>query len=274
MAELLHQQGYCVALCGRRKEEGLANAAKLDSSGDTAIFIQCDVAAYDSQSMLFKSVWNKWQRLDIVIANAGIVDRDSKYNFGLHGALVEDLPKEPDTTCTDVDLKASMFTIHLATHYMRHNPSGKGGKIIVTSSVLGIYANPTFPEYCAAKAGLNQYVRSIAPVLLLHYDITINCVLPGPIETEVMPDFATAFPPEHMTLKSNLMRCFDLYIKDTARKTGKTTEVAHDVLVERDNPTNWSGSLQESWATVYDPWFEVLHGKKSGLPSARPGPPS
>jgi NAD(P)-dependent dehydrogenase (short-subunit alcohol dehydrogenase family) len=265
-----------VALCGRREQEGLANAAKLDSSGDTAIFIRCDVASYGSQRTLFKEVWEKWQRLDVVVANAGVVDRDSKYNLkvNLVEGLKDNIPEEPDMTCTDVNLKGPIFSIHLATHYMPLNPGGKGGKVIVTSSVLGIYANPTFPEYCAAKAGINQYVKAVAPILLRNHDITINCVMPGPIETGVMPDFVNAFPPEYMTLKSDLMRCFKSYLEDTARKTGTTMEVGSPTLIERGYPSHATGPSQECWATPYEPWFAALHGEMSGLPNARPGPPT
>jgi NAD(P)-dependent dehydrogenase (short-subunit alcohol dehydrogenase family) len=148
-------------------------------------------------------------------------------------------------TCTDINLKGSIFTIDLAIHYIRRNPSSKGGQIIVTSSVLGIYPNLTFPKYCAAKAGLNQYVRSIAPVLLTRHDITINCVLPGPIKTEVMPDFATAFLTEHITLKSTLMRCFNLYIRDATKKTRETIEVGHSVFVMQNGLMRERGTPEE-----------------------------
>jgi NAD(P)-dependent dehydrogenase (short-subunit alcohol dehydrogenase family) len=97
--------------------------------------------------------------------------------------------------------------------------------------MLRIYLNLIFPKYCAAKAGLNQYVRSIAPVLLTRHDITINCVLPSLIKTEVMPDFATAFLTEHITLKLTLMRCFNLYIRDAIKKTRETIEVGYSVFV-------------------------------------------
>jgi NAD(P)-dependent dehydrogenase (short-subunit alcohol dehydrogenase family) len=92
---------------------------------------------------------------------------------------------------------------------------------------------------------LNQYVRSIAPVLLTQHHITINCVLPSPIETEVMPDFTTAFPTEHITLKSTLMQCFDLYIKDVTKKTGETIEVGHNIFIIQDGPMIERGTLEE-----------------------------
>jgi NAD(P)-dependent dehydrogenase (short-subunit alcohol dehydrogenase family) len=217
-------------------------------------------------------VWEKWKRIDVVVANAGVVDCDSKYNLGATVDMAN-IPKEPDMTCTDVSLKGPIFSIFLATHYMPHNPpESKGGKIIVTSSVLGIYANPTFPEYCAAKAGINQYVKAVAPILLHKHDIKINCVMPGPIQTGAMPDFANAFPSEHMTRNSALMRCFASFVEDTTEKTGTTIEVEHDTLVERYYPEHALGPSQEYWKSIYDPWFKGLHGMESGLPNARPGP--
>ncbi|RYN15888.1 hypothetical protein AA0119_g12801 [Alternaria tenuissima] len=147
LAAHLHTRGYRVALCGRRKKEGQHVAFSIDASGNSAIFVRCDVSSYSSQASLFQFVWNKWSRLDVLISNAGCVDRGSIYNFGRRDASVDDLPPEPDTSCTDIDLKGTIYGTTLATHFMRYNPGGKGGKIIVTGSMIGIYPCQTFPEY-------------------------------------------------------------------------------------------------------------------------------
>jgi NAD(P)-dependent dehydrogenase (short-subunit alcohol dehydrogenase family) len=154
---------------------------------------------------------------------------------------------------------------------MQRNPDIKGGKIIATSSVLGLYANPTFPEYCAAKAGLNQYVKAIAPVLLPHHNIAVNSIMPGPIDTEVMPDMADAFPPEHMTLRSTLLHCFQSCIEDMSGKSGGVIEVGRSASIERHYRAHSIGAAEQCWKTPYDPWFEALHGVKSGLAGARAG---
>lgn len=73
LAERLHARGYNVAITGRRIQEGEAFAAQLDPNGDTSLFVECHVQDYESQVVLFRTVWRKWSRLDGLIANAGIV---------------------------------------------------------------------------------------------------------------------------------------------------------------------------------------------------------
>jgi NAD(P)-dependent dehydrogenase (short-subunit alcohol dehydrogenase family) len=232
------------------------------------------VSSYQSQTTLFQTVWNRWGRLDVLIANAGCVDRDSKYNFARRDAAIDDLPPQPDMTCTEVDFKGAIYGTTLATHFMRHNPGGKGGKIIVTGSMIGIYPCATFPEYCAAKAGVHQWVKTTGPVTKLKDNITINCVMPGGIETPAMPDFSTAFLPEHMTLRSTLMSAYDLFIEDAENtKTGQTIEAAHDKLYEWGHPGYKSGAFAKRTEKVYEPWFKLVHGEESELPGAMPGPP-
>lgn len=224
---------------------------------------------------MFQSVWKKWGRLDVLIANAGCVDRDSKYLFQHRNTSVEDIPQKPDTSCTEIDFYGAMYGTTLATHFMRHNPNGKGGKIIVTGSMIGIYPCATFPEYCAAKAAVHQWVRTIGPVLHKKENITINCVMPGGIETPAMPGFSEAFLPEHMTLRSTLFAGYDLFLDDAENnKTGQLIEAAHKDLIPWCHPGYKSGAFAKRTEKVYDPWFKLMHGETSDLPGALEGPPS
>lgn len=271
----LHQKGYRVALCGRREKEGQHVASSLDESGHTAVFVQCDVSSYESQAALFQTVWRKWSRIDVLIANAGCVDRDSKYNLSRQNAGINDLPPEPDTSCTDIDFNGVLYGTTLATHFMRHNPNGKGGKVIVTGSMLGIYPCATFPEYCAAKAAVHQWVRTVGPVLQKKDNITVNCVMPGGIETPAMPGFSEAFLPEHMTLRSTLISGYDLFLDDEKNdKTGELIEAAHKELIPWGHPEYKSGTFAKRSEKVYEPWFRMIHQESSELPGTLLGPPS
>lgn len=66
LAEHLINQGYRLALVGRRAQLGQDVASRLDPTGDTVIFVQCDVSSYDDQSIMFKAVWEKWKRIEYV----------------------------------------------------------------------------------------------------------------------------------------------------------------------------------------------------------------
>lgn len=250
-------------------KEGTDAASNLDPFGNTAIFVQCDVASYESQAAMFQTVWAKWSRLDVLIANAGGLDKDSKYILGHRSAGVDVLPPKPDTTCTDIDFKGVMYGTTLATHFMRYNSKGKGGKIIVTGTMLGIYACATFPEYCAAKAASHHYVRTVAPVLLRKENITINCVMPGPIDTDVVPGISDAFAPEHLTLKSVLLSAYDHFLEDQDNiKSGQLIGTAHKDLIFWPHPGYKEGAILKRYEKTFDPWFKMMHGESSELSGA------
>lgn len=272
LAKTLHARGYNVAITGRRPQLGETVASALDPSQQTAFFTACDVSSYASQCAMFQAVWDKWGRIDVFIANAGGIDRDSKYNLRRRDEPVTSLPPEPDTTCTDVDYKGVIYGIVLATHFMRpHNSiQGTRGKIIVTGSIVGIHPLATMPEYCGAKAAVLQYVRTVAPLLKAKEGITVNIVLPCGVDTPAMPDFAEAFLPEELTTPECLLRAFDMFLLDDEAndKTGMAIEAAHDQVVIHELPAFKGGIASVRSAVVYEPWFEMLHGEKSELKGA------
>ncbi|KXX72993.1 15-hydroxyprostaglandin dehydrogenase [NAD(+)] [Madurella mycetomatis] len=269
LARHLHAKGWRVALVGRRADVGALQASSLDPSGETAAFEPCDVASYSAQAAMFRNVWAKWGRLDLLIANAGSVDNRSWYNYGRRSAVVDDLPPEPDSTCTDVHLKGTMYGTVLATHFMRHNQPSPGGKIIATSSMLGVHPCPTFPEYGAAEAGVIHWIRVNAPLLKRKENIAINTVMMGPVITPVMPGLAKAFLPEHLVLPATILKAYDLFIDDDDnRRTGETVETAHDELFWYEMPEHKAGERNVRNMLVYEPWFAMIHGEKSGLEDA------
>jgi NAD(P)-dependent dehydrogenase (short-subunit alcohol dehydrogenase family) len=154
---------------------------------------------------------------------------------------------------------------------MRHNPHGKGGKIIVTGSMIGIYPNQTFPEYCSAKAATHQWVKTIGPILKVKENITVNCVMPGAVETPIAKGFSKAFFPEQMTSKSQLLSAYDLFLEDTRNTmSGQMIEATNKKLVDWGHPEYKSGPFAKRTDAVFEPWFETMHGEKSGLPGTLP----
>lgn len=53
--------------------------------GPTTRFFRADVASYASQAEAFQKIWDKWHRIDALLANAGIVDKFSLYMLDQRG---------------------------------------------------------------------------------------------------------------------------------------------------------------------------------------------
>ena len=91
--------------------------------------------------------------------------------------------------------------------------------------------------------------------------------MPSAVDTGAMPDFSKAFLPHQMTLKSNLLNGYDKFLED-GDATGQIVEAAHDHLFDWGHPGYKSGKFAERTEAVFEPWFERMHGERSGLPGA------
>ncbi len=109
--------------------------------------------------------------LDIVVANAGI----TRYM-----PFLESTPDVFDRI-TAVNLRGTYFTAQAAAKRMI--AAGRGGRILLTSSVVGQQAFPNFSIYSMTKAGIQMMAKSLA-LELGSYGITVNAISPGATLTE------------------------------------------------------------------------------------------
>ncbi|KAK5128262.1 hypothetical protein LTR85_002929 [Meristemomyces frigidus] len=266
----LHSKGWKVAIVGRRKPAGEAVVKEIDDERN-ARFFPANVDVYASQAAMFKAVWDAWGRIDLLCANAGIVDKSSLYLYGWRNKSVDDVPPEPDLQCTDVDYKGVIYGTQLATHFMRHNSPNSGGKIIVNASIGGVFPHRTYPEYCGAKAAVIQFVRGVAPLLKAKENIFINVVLPGAVATPIVPpEMMAAVTPECITPISTIIAAHDHFIDDKTGAAGQALEGSADKLVYYDTPAYGNGYKTKRAVTVWEPLFKMMHGEESGLPDAIP----
>ena len=170
------------------------------SLGPLSCFFQAEMSSYESQARVFREVFQLWGQIDVFIPNAAVVDKASFYLYDWQKSQengVDDLPPEPDLSCTDADYKGVIYGVQLARHFMKYNRPHPGGRIVVTSSVGAVIPHPSYPEYCGAKAAVNQFVRAVAPLLKQRENIWINCVLPGIVATPIVPpEMIAAVTPE------------------------------------------------------------------------------
>lgn len=139
VAKHLHSIGYRVVIAELNPTTGNAAASEL---GSDALFVQVDVASYDSQAKLFKQAY-EWggNRLDFFHANAGIDDRQLLYD-GMEKEEVDEngLVKPLNTKSMQVNLEAVIQGLWLFKYYVRRSKEAGGGKgkFVATSSAAGL----------------------------------------------------------------------------------------------------------------------------------------
>lgn len=120
-----------------------------------------------------RALVERWGRLDIAFANAGI--------NGVW-APVEDLkPEEWDETL-DINLKGTFLTVKYAVPFLKK----QGGAIVITSSINGTrkFSSTGATAYSASKAGQVALAKMIA-LELAQFGIRVNVICPGSIQTEI-----------------------------------------------------------------------------------------
>jgi len=173
IAEELGQSGAKVVVNYSRSKEPAEELVKklIERGSPQAVAIQADVAVATQASRLIEETFQQFGRIDVLVNNAGInIDRSMK-NLG-----VEDW-----NTVIQVDLNSCFYTVKAALPYFMKQNSGK---IINISSFVGQAGNFGQANYAAAKAGIIGFTRTAA-LELARYNVTVNAVCPGFIETEM-----------------------------------------------------------------------------------------
>lgn len=159
--------GATVVLTGR--DEGRAKEAA--SAAGAAAGLALDVTDAKAVSSLVRSVAKEHGKLDVVVANAGIMED------ALLGMIKEELV---DTTLS-TNVAGTLHTVQAAARAMMRK---KTGSIVVLASIVGEYGSAGQTVYAASKAAVANIARSAAKELG-RSGIRVNAVAPGVIETDL-----------------------------------------------------------------------------------------
>jgi 3-oxoacyl-[acyl-carrier protein] reductase len=168
IAKALHAQGATVGLSGTRVEPLEKLKAEL---GERAHVLPADLGDPAAIEALLKSADAALGGIDILVNNAGLT-RD---NLALR------MKDEDWQKVIDVNLTAGF---RLSRGAMRGMMKKRWGRIIGITSVVGHTGNPGQANYAAAKAGMIGMSKSLAQEVASR-GITVNCVAPGFIETQM-----------------------------------------------------------------------------------------
>ena len=145
--------------------------AELTAQGREVYAIQADVSKKTDADAAIENVVAKWGRLDILVNNAGII-RDQ---------LVLAMTSEEWNDVIQTNL-TSVFNFCQAA--IRPMMGKRYGRIVNMSSVAADFSNPGQANYAARKAGIEGFSRCLATEYAKR-GITVNCVAPGFIETDM-----------------------------------------------------------------------------------------
>ena len=264
---LVHHYGYKVAILDISAERVQEESTRLGSN--SCLGIQADITDYDQQAKAFVQAF-EWggNRLDVFFANAGIGDEDSLYQ-DMQMEESTGLPKPVNLRTLDVNLYAVIQGIHLARHFFCEKNSNKGGRIVATSSVAGLYPLYVIPIYSASKHGIVGLVRSLAPVYLKD-NITINALNPTLVATNLMPRHVAEnySDPKNLTPMSTVQKAFDAILNDD-ELTGQTLELTLDEVVFKQQPeysrpnTSWMFGHKMMWEEVCEPLLPRKPGENA-----------
>jgi glucose 1-dehydrogenase len=153
-------------------ERAADTLAQIQATGSEGITIQADLAHLPEIDRLFQESVAKFGGVDILINNAGLERR----------APFWEVQESDYDIVLQVNLKGAFFT---AQAFVKQLMARKApGRIINMSSVHEELPFPHFTSYCASKGGLKMFCRNLA-IELAPYNITVNNVAPGAIETPI-----------------------------------------------------------------------------------------
>lgn len=186
-AKLFAKEGAKVILTGRRRD--FVDQAVLDTGHDAVGFVG-DVASLDDHDRLVALAKDRFGKIDIYFANAGVITLST----------FQDASVDMFDQTFSVNVRGTYFGIQKALAIL-----SDGGTIIMTGSIASYVALDLHNVYAATKAALRSFARSWAKDLR-DRNIRVNVLSPGPTRTPIIEksglDAAAALALEEMVAPS------------------------------------------------------------------------
>jgi 3-oxoacyl-[acyl-carrier protein] reductase len=157
-----------------RQQDAFETARLVEEAGGRAMIVQADVALGQSVESMVAQVNDQFGAIEMLVNNAGV------YEHLPHEATTSDHWKRT----IDVNLTGPYLVTWAVKAQMMER---KFGRIVNVSSIAGLRARPYAIAYAASKAGLIGFTKSVAEALA-PFNIRVNAVAPGLIDTEILAD--------------------------------------------------------------------------------------
>ena len=141
--------------------------------GNGSFPVQADVGDPYQVRRLFDTALERLGRLDALVCNAGI---------GIPATLTQDTTDEVWARILAVDASGVFYTVRAALPHMLHEHAGR---IVTISSMWGQTGGSCEVAYSAAKGAVIAFSKALAKEVAPS-GITVNCVAPGVIDTDIL----------------------------------------------------------------------------------------
>jgi uncharacterized oxidoreductase len=185
LAKQFKHEGYSVVGLARREDKlrELKSAQILDD------YFVCDLAKKESIDSFIRYVESRYQKIDVLMLNAGIQSHYSILNSSSYYSLV------------DTELKVNFLAPVQITAGLVGLLEKSKAKIVAVTSLLQIAPKKDAPGYCASKAALTSWIRNLR-LQMSGAGVAVVEVIPGLIETAMTPQaLRVGIDPEILALQ-------------------------------------------------------------------------
>ncbi len=205
IAHGLAAAGADLVIVSRHQKDCEKVASEIEAVGRQALPQASDMRDIASIDLLVEKTINRYGRIDVLVNNAGTAVTRAP----------EQVTEEEWDAVLDLNLKGAFFTAQRVGQQMIQQ---QHGKIINVASVFGFVGDGNIVAYCASKGGLILMTKSLA-LAWARYNIQVNAIAPGYIETEMNTDVL------------NQEKVFKHLMKNTpAKRLGKVEDVIGAVV--------------------------------------------
>ena len=168
----LAKKGYTIAINYRKNEDEAKETMKMiEEMGGRVMIVKFDVSKRDEVREGVKRIIDKFGRIDVLINNAGILGKNSKF---------DEIDDNDWDNVLNTNLKGTFIVTQEVTKYM------KKGKIVNIASIAGRNGGTVGVHYASSKAGIIGLTFALASQIAP--DILVNGVAPGPVDTQLLSE--------------------------------------------------------------------------------------
>ena len=195
IADGLAEAGASVVIAARRLERCQEACREItEKTGVKTLACSCDVTKDADVDRLVREVTETFGHIDILVNNSGI--------GGAEKPVVK-MSNEDWDSVMDTNLRGVFLLSRAVGRKMIEQ--GQGGKVINVASIGGTMGWASMASYCASKGGCIQLTKVLA-VEWVRYNIQVNAILPGYIETPMNTEFFASEPGKKLIRNNIPMR--------------------------------------------------------------------